>query len=148
MCQLICEIPEAHLANRQLQIEYIKQNNPKVAKITWQDHKPFNLFNFQKDKLPFNLPYRVTNKLKRTLQNNAGERYVQRNWELQFLGRANKNKLESYLFDPHFKNFVDTAVVERIYDKFKTEDQVFYSHAVSMLLTLSVWHDKNNFSSL
>jgi NH3-dependent NAD+ synthetase len=143
MCQLICEIPEAHLAKRLLQIEYIKQNNPKVAQITWQDHKPFNLYNYHRDKLPFNLPYRVTNKLKRTLQNNTGKKYVQRNWELQFLGRENEGNLKSHLFDPHFNNFIDTDVVKRMYDKFKTEDQVFYSHAVSMLLTLSVWYNKD-----
>ncbi len=142
MCQLICEIPEDHLADRKLQIEYIKQTNPEVAQITWQDQKPFNLFNYHKNKTPFNLPYKVTNKLKRVLQEKSGKKYVQRNWELQFLGAENKKKLESYLFRPGFADLVDKSLVKDIYQKFDTQDQVWYSHAVSMLLTLSVWHDR------
>lgn len=142
MCQLICEIPEDHLADRKLQIEYIKQTNPEVARITWQDQKPFNLFNYHKNKTPFNLPYRVTNKLKRVLQEKTGKKYVQRNWELQFLGTENKKQLESYLFHPRFTDFIDKSLVKDIYHKFNTQDQVWYSHAVSMLLTLSVWHNR------
>lgn len=142
MCQLICTIPEAHLADRKLQIEYIKRNNPRVAKITWQDQKPFNLTNFHKNKAPYNLPYRITDKLKRVLQEKTGKKFIQRNWELQFLGKENKKHLESYLFNNKFNEFVDQQVVKDLYHKFQTEDQVFYSHAVSMLLTLSVWNRK------
>lgn len=140
MCQLICEIPEEHLADRKLQIEYIKRNNPEVAKITWQDQKPYNLTNFYKNKAPYNFAYRVSNKLKRVLQEKAGRKFIQRNWELQFLGKDNEKQLESYLFDEDFKSFVDPSVVKDLYDKFKTKDQVFYSHPVSMLLTLSVFN--------
>lgn len=147
MCQLICEIPEEHLADRKLQIEYIKQNNPKVAKITWQDHKPFNLFNYHKNKSPLNLPYRISNKLTRILNEKMGSKYIQRNWELQFLGSENEARLQSHLFNSDFKGFVDTKVVKNMYDKFKFEDQVYYSHAVSMLLTLSVWYNSKNSTS-
>ncbi|MGB5982875.1 MAG: asparagine synthase-related protein [Nonlabens sp.] len=142
MCQLICEIPEDHLADRKLQIEYIKQTNPEVAKITWQDQKPFNLFNYHKNRMPLNLPYRVTNKLKRVLQEKSGKKYVQRNWELQFLGEENKKQLESYLFRPEFANFIDSGLVKNLYQKFENQDQVWYSHAISMLLTLSVWQSR------
>lgn len=140
MCQLICEIPEEHLANRQIQIEYIKQNNPKVARITWQDQKPFNLTNFHKNKVPFNLPYRISDKLKRILKEKTGKKYIQRNWELQFLGEENDSKLKAYLNDEKFLNFVDKGVVDNIYNSFKNQDAVYYSHAVSLLLTLSVWN--------
>ncbi|MFD0933324.1 asparagine synthase-related protein [Psychroflexus salinarum] len=143
MCQLICEIPEAHLADRQLQIEYIKRNNPEVAKITWQDQKPFNLMNFHNNKAPYNLPYRITDKLKRLLQEKLGKKFIQRNWELQFLGEANAKQLESYLFDQDFNSLVDPKVVKELYHKFQTQDPVFYSHPVSMLLTLSVWNRRD-----
>jgi hypothetical protein len=142
MCQLICEIPEAHLAKRQIQIEYIKQNNPEVARITWQDHKPFNLTNYHNNKAPLNLPYRVTSKLKRVLNEKIGKKYIQRNWELQFLDEANTKQLESYLWDEKFRGFIDPDVVNSLYHKFQTQDSVFYSHSVSMLLTLSVWYNK------
>jgi NH3-dependent NAD+ synthetase len=144
MCELICQLPEAHLANRKLQIEYIKQNNLQVAKITWQDQKPYNLTNFQKNKVPYNLPYRVVDKLKRVVQAKLGKKFIQRNWELQFLGTENERQLESYLFDSNFKDFVDPSLVKDLYTKFKTQDQVFYSHPVSMLLTLSLSHKFNN----
>jgi len=140
MCQLICKIPEAHLANRQLQIEYIKRNFPEVAKITWQDQKPFNLTNFQNNKAPYNLPYRITDKLKRVLQEKLGKKFIQRNWELQFLGKENEKQLESYLFDQDFITFIDPQVVKDLYHKFQTQDPVYYSHPVSLLLTLAVWN--------
>jgi len=143
MCQFICEIPEAYLADRKLQIAYIKKRNPKVANIPWQDHMPYNLYNYHKNKAPHNLPYRIKNKLKHASRALLGKKYIQRNWELQFLGKENDRRLREYLFQSNFLNFVGEAVVADIYKKFKSEDPVFYSHAVSMLLTLSVWHQKN-----
>jgi hypothetical protein len=140
MCQLICKIPEAHLADRQLQIEYIKRNHPEVARITWQDQKPYNLFNFHKNKAPYNLRYRIADKLKRVVQEKLGKKFIQRNWELQFLGEDNEKQLESYLFDQDFQTFIDPQVVKELYHKFQTQDPVFYSHPVSMLLTLSVFN--------
>ena len=140
MCEFICKIPEEHLANRRIQIAYVLQNNPKIAKITWQEQKPFNLTNFHKNKTPYNLPYRVTDKLKRIFEEKRGKKFIERNWELQFLGKENQSHLESYLFSDDFKNFIDPTVVKDIYQKFQTQDQVIYSHPVSMLLTLSKWH--------
>ena len=142
MCQFICEIPEAYLADRKLQIEYIKNRNPKVAAIPWQDHMPYNLNNYHKNRSPQNLPYRIKNKIKRETQAFFGKKYVQRNWEIQFLGEENDANLRDYLYRPEFLNFVGNEVVETLYHKFKTEDAVTYSHSVSMLLTLSIWNSK------
>ncbi|MEP5934969.1 MAG: asparagine synthetase B family protein, partial [Winogradskyella arenosi] len=96
MCEFICTVPERYLANRQIQIAYIKQHMEAVAKVTWQDQRPFNLLNYHYNKTPWNLPYRVYDKLKRSLHPNA---YIMRNWELQFLGAQNANHLEQYLFN-------------------------------------------------
>lgn len=140
MCQFICEIPEEYLADRKLQIAYIKNRNPKVAAIPWQDQMPYNLYNYHKNKAPYNLPYRIKNKLERKTQDLLGKKYIQRNWELQFLGKENDEKLRNYLYKPEFLNLVGKDLVDDFYNKFKTDDAVFYSHAISMLLTLSVWN--------
>ena len=148
MCQFICEIPEAYLADRKLQIAYIKNRNSKVAAIPWQDQMPYNLFNYHKNKFPQNLPYRVTNKIGRETRAILGQKYIQRNWELQFLGEENDRNLRSYLYQPEFIEFIGKEVVDNLYQKFKTEDAVFYSHSVNMLLTLSVWHQKDTRAKL
>ena len=41
MCEFICTVPEKYLSGRQIQIEYLKMRMPKLAKIAWQDHRPF-----------------------------------------------------------------------------------------------------------
>lgn len=138
MCEFICTIPEEYLADRKLQIAYIKQQNLEVAKITWQSEKPFNLYNFHVNKLPYNLPYRIFNKLQREVKSLIGKPFIQRNWELQFLGKENKKQLENFLFDDDFQKLVPKNVIEDIYHKFEMDDQVKYSHPVSMLLTLSL----------
>lgn len=144
MAQFICGIPEEFLEDRKIQIAYLKTQSPDVSKITWQAQKPYNLYTFQGNKPPYNLPYRVINKLGRMINAKQGKPYIQRNWELQFLGEANDVQLRSHLYDASFLDFVDKEVVNTIYGRFKTEDAVFYSHALSMLLTLSVWNKNFN----
>ena len=143
MCEFICTVPEEYLADRKLQIAYIKQQNPQLAKITWQDHKPFNLYTFEKNKAPNNLPYRIVSKLKREVKHKLGKPYIQRNWELQFLGMENDEKLQQWLFSENLHPFISKPLLARFYNNFKTVDEVKYSHPLSMLLTLAVW--RNNF---
>lgn len=141
MCEFICSVPEEYLAGRQIQIAYIKMRMPELAKLTWEAHRPFNLYNYKYNRLPWNLPYRVFNKLKKVL---SRKDFIQRNWELQFLGKANEENLRAYLFEnPHLEYLVSKKVITAIYEKFKQKDAVFYSHPVSMLLTLSVFASKN-----
>lgn len=139
MCAFICAIPEEYLADRRLQIAYIKAQNPELAKITWQDHKPYNLYTFEKNKSPNNLPYRVGNKLKRELKNKLGKPYIQRNWELQFFGMENDEKLQEHLFSENMHPFISKPLLAKFYNNFKNVDAVTYSHPLSMLLTLAVW---------
>lgn len=142
MCRFICEIPEEFLADRKIQIQYIKNRNPNLAKVQWQDHKPFNLYNYKENKFPRNLPYRIANKFKRETKALLGEKYIQRNWELQFLGAANDENLKRHLYSPDFKSFLKEDIIDNTYRKFKNDDAVFYSHGVSMLLTLSQWFER------
>jgi hypothetical protein len=141
MCEFICSVPERYLAGRQIQIAYIKQRMPTLAKLTWQAQRPFNLYNYRLNTLPWNLPYRVINKLQRTLTTKP---YIQRNFELQFLGANNDLALRKWLFsNPSLNALVPKTVVTDVYTSFKTVDMVGYSHAVSMLLTLSLFTHLN-----
>lgn len=141
ICEFICSVPEKYLAGRQIQIEYLKMRNPALAKITWQSQKPFNLYNYHLNKVPYNLLYRVFDKAKRTLNS---QKIIQRNWELQFLGAENEKQLKKWLFENEKMNAVLPKELSLdFYDKFLNEDSVYYSHAVSMLLTLSLFF-KNN----
>ncbi len=140
MCEFICSVPEKYLAGRQIQIEYLKRRNPQLAKITWQAQRPFNLYNYRYNKVPYNLPYRFFDKTKRTLN---PQKYVQRNWELQFLGEKNDRHLQNSLFgNDEMNRMIPKTLSLGLYNKFKTEDAVYYSHPVSMLLTLSMFFNK------
>ncbi|WP_430466465.1 asparagine synthase-related protein [Winogradskyella ouciana] len=139
MLEFICTIPEDYLAGRRLQIAHIKQNK-KLSKITWHEQKPFNLNNYQYNKAPYNLPYRVFSKLKREFNAMLGNPYIQRNFELQLLGTENDKQLQAYIFDSDFLSFIPRDVVQEFYTKFKNTDTVYYSTPISMILTMSLWH--------
>jgi hypothetical protein len=110
---------------------------PALAKITWQANRPFNLYNYKKNKFPYNLPFRVFDKLIRVVSN---KHFIQRNWELQFLGKNNQIQLEKWLLEnENFRMFVSPAIVQEFYTNFKNKDSVYYSHSLSMLLTLSLF---------
>src|SRR5690606_32648834 len=98
MCQFICKVPESYLAQRAIQIEYIKRRNRSLAKIVWHQEKPFNLHTYSYNKTPYNFPYRVFSKLHRMSKEVMNKPLVQRNWELQFLGESNQLQLKDYLF--------------------------------------------------
>ncbi len=141
LCEFICTVPEKYLAGRQIQIAYIKKRMPALAKLTWEAQRPFNLYTYKHNKFPWNLPYRLVNKIKRLTNSQP---YIQRNWELQFLGTNNDDALGTWLFgNPSFDTIVSKDVREYIYNMFKNKDAVFYSHSVSMLLTLSVFAKKH-----
>lgn len=139
MCEFICTIPEEYLADRKLQIAYIKQQSPDLAKITWEAQRPFNLYNFQNNKFPHNLPYRISNKLKQVIKEKLGRPFIQRNWELQFLGIKNDEKLQEHLFGENLNPILSKKLLLEFYNNFKVIDSVKYSHPLSMLLTFSVW---------
>lgn len=139
MCEFICTVPEEYLADRKLQIAYIKQQSPDLAKITWEAQRPFNLYNYQKNKFPNNIPYRISNKLRQVINGKLGRPFTQRNWELQFLGIKNDEKLQEHLFGGSLHPFLSKQLLVQFYNNFKTVDPVKYSHPLSMLLTLSVW---------
>ena len=139
MCKFICEIPEFLLKDRQIQIEYIKKTNPNVAKIVWQDAKPFNLFNYKLAKTILGLPYRIANKIHREFNQIRGINFTQRNWEIQFIGKENELKLNKHLFSNEVLSYVSIHTIEKIKDLFDNGNKIKYSNPISTLLTLSVF---------
>jgi hypothetical protein len=61
---------------------------------------------------------------------------VQRNWEIQFLEGSGKEQLKAHLFQ---NSIVPKELISDVYESFNQKDKVYHAHAVSMLLTLSVW---------
>lgn len=138
MCEFICTVPERFLAGRKIQIEYLKRRAPALARIAWQEHRPFNLFNYQWDNAPWNLPSRALNKLERVIKR---KKYVQRNWELQFLGEQNDMQLRARLFDGPHNRLIPKQLILDFYQRFTQIDPIYYSHSVSMLLTLGLFSE-------
>jgi asparagine synthetase B (glutamine-hydrolysing) len=137
LCEFICTVPEEHLAGRKIQIEYLKKRAPQLAALPWQQQRPFNLYNYSRNRAPWNLPYRIYGRLKRRLRSG---KYIRRNWELQFAGPENDARLRRRLFDePALSEWVPPELVREFYEKFTTRDAVRYAHSVSMLLTLSLF---------
>lgn len=137
MCEFICTVPEEYLAHRQIQIDYIKRNSPALAQLIWQAQRPFNLYNYHQNRMPWNLPFRIIDKLRRM---GNPKPYVQRNWELQFLGVQNDSQIRHWILEnSHFDALVPKAIRQDFYHLFKESDAVFYSHPLSMLLTLSLF---------
>ncbi len=137
MCQFICTVPEKYLAKRQIQIAYLKKRNPELAKITWQEQRPFNLYNYKWNHFPWNFPYRVSQKIKKDF---IVKNKVRNNYENQFLGKENDVELKKWLFENQkFKSFLDPEIVKEFYNGFKNENHLSYSHVISTLLTLSLF---------
>ena len=143
ICEFICKVPNEYLQDRKIQIQYIKYKTPKLAKISWQAYD-LDLYKFKY----FNSLYffrRVRRFLLRKILNffSISPSTVQRNWEIQFYGNENSTQLENWLFKKKYlKNLVSENLTREFYQKFKSINPVFYSHPISMLLTLSVWCEK------
>ncbi len=69
---------------------------------------------------------------------------IERNWELQFLGKENKNALEKWLFqNDGLHSIIPKKIISKYYKNFLDKDSIAYSHSTSMLLTLAVWSRYN-----
>ena len=86
----------------------------------------------------------IKNKIKNSWRETITQKpLIQRNWELQFLGKENDNNLSHWLLEnPQLYPLIPKEIIEEYYYKFKTEDSIYWSHAVSMLLTLSIKSNK------
>ncbi len=144
MCEFICTAPEQFLANRQLQLAYIKNQRQDLARITWQDHRPFNLNTYCYDTLPYNLPYRIWNKAQREVGSLLGQPHIQRNWELQFLGDENDLQLRHHLFGAQAIELLSEPLISKFYNIFRAGSYLEHAHPISMLLTIAQWNRQFN----
>ena len=140
MCKFICMVPEEFLSGRNIQIEYIKRQAPELARIPWQAYD-LDLYNYQHFNTIY-FPRRVYRYARRIIREKIIRipAMIQRNWELQFIGKENEQHLERWLFEtPELDELVPKQIIQDFYYRFKNIDPVKYSHPVSMLLTLAVW---------
>ncbi|MEO8664092.1 MAG: asparagine synthase-related protein [Ignavibacteria bacterium] len=145
MCKFICKIPEHLLNGRQIQINYIKMKNPGLAKIAWQNYEPLNLYNYKDFENTSRIPGRAIKKMNKMFKEKIlNKKNTTRNWEIQFTGESNDLNLRKYLFEnKNYSEFISPEITKTFYDKFKNEDSVYYSHPVSMLLTLAVFSKRS-----
>ncbi|MCB0448077.1 MAG: asparagine synthetase B family protein [Gelidibacter sp.] len=136
MCEFICTVPEHYLKDRQIQIAYIQRYSPELAKIEWQDQRPFHLNNYKYNKPPYNFPYKLKNKIKRELKSIIGKPYVQRNWELQFLGKENHKHLQNQLLNTGLEQWLPQKVIQNYCNAFINNPHL-NAHAINMLLVFS-----------
>lgn len=148
MLEFISSVPEKILDKRRIQIEYIKNNSFELSSIPWQEYD-LNLYQYQNfNSLYF--PRRVFRYSKRIIREKIMKKnkIIQRNWELQFIGKKNEDKLKEWLFETEeIKNIIPMKILKKYYTNFKEVDPIKYSHPISMLLTLAVWSKfywKNN----
>jgi hypothetical protein len=137
MCKFVMSIPEELLANRVIQIEYIKKFAPELAKVEWQEKSPYNLYDYHKHLTVHHLPNRVVQKAKRVLSN---KKLILRNWVLQYLGDSNRKQLEDFLFkDENFVKLFSKELLNKYLDNFYLDDHVKWSHPMSVLLNFSLF---------
>lgn len=144
MCKFICTVPERFLAERKIQIEYIKKYCPEIARISLQQYYPLNLYQHHWFRNPVYYPVRALRKMKRVLQRNLFNtpELIIRNWELQFLGDQNFIHLKKKLLDRRqLYKFIPQSIIKDYLEKFQA-DPVKYAFSISMLLTLVVFSER------
>lgn len=137
LADFFCTVPSEYVAGRRLQIDYLKRFAPDLARIKWQA-RDANLFSHRRSPL-WSFPKRALSKAARTL---SGKQAVERNWEVQFGGKAGRANLENWLTRRGLKvhEFVVPSRVQSLvndfYDRWPDPE---LGYTVSMLLTFSTW---------
>ena len=91
--------------------------------------------------MPYNLPYKVANKLKRELNRLIGKPYIQRNWELQFLGQDNGRNLRTVLQHSKLNDWIGKHLLNEYVESFYSKNPLEYAHGINMLLVLAKFHE-------
>ena len=132
---LFTTIPQDMLSQRKLQVAYIKQYYPSLAKITWQEYDA-DLYNYKRFSNR-NICYRVADKIKRTISNIPT---IQRNWEVFYMHPAGRKALENILLNNKMLQEIvpDSVVKELINDLYK-KPTAANGYTISMLLTFTLF---------
>ncbi len=127
-------MPPALLAQRKLQIEYLKRHAPDLAAVRWQAYDA-DLYRYRR----FNdlqVPRRALGWLKRRL--NIGATAPIRNWEVQLLGH--RPELEDTLLGPDspLPEMTSARAISQLLDDFYSNPSGANGRTVSILLTTAV----------
>jgi hypothetical protein len=134
--------PTAYVAGRRLQRDYLKRYAPDLAHIPWQATGR-DLFHDRGDSSA-DVLRRAVRKGRRLL---TGRRIIERNWEVQFLGRRGREGLSHWLTRPGMAlhEFVAPHAVEELLDAFGKDPWAEKrGYTVAMLLTFSAWLERQN----
>jgi len=85
----------------------------------------------------------LINKLEKLTNKLNGKTKIQRNWELQFVGKSNQENLLKHLASPSLQNLIPSSVINKYQAGFYGKDPLQYAHPVSMLLTISAFLNQN-----
>lgn len=130
-------VPTRVVANRHLQIEYLKRYAPDLAAVSWQVTGS-DLFRSKRNNA-WVLPRAAFQKGVRHL---TGRRVIERNWEIQFLDRQGRENLKDWLTSPGLQlhHFISPQTVNRLLDAFFMNPLAnHHGYTLSLLLTFSVW---------
>ena len=132
-------VPTAYVAGRRLQIDYLRRAAPDLARVPWQatGRDLFDDGGFS----PRVLTQRVARKARAVA---TGRRVLERNWEVQFLGRDGRAGLNEWLLRPgrRLHALVPAPAVADLLASFERDPWADKrSYAVAQLLTLSAWLD-------
>ncbi|MDZ4778972.1 MAG: hypothetical protein SGJ19_01810 [Planctomycetia bacterium] len=137
LADLFCTVPTQFVANRRLQVDYLKRCAPDLAGVTWQQHGR-NLFDYKRPDA-FRLVKRAWNKAAAVA---TRKQVTQRNWEVQFSGAAGRAgvahwlqrrglRLHEYVAPDH----IDALVSD--FNSRRPDGAIGYT--MCMLVTLSMW---------
>jgi asparagine synthase (glutamine-hydrolysing) len=130
-------VPSAFMIGRRLQIDYLKRFAPDLARVKWQPYDA-NLYNYQHYD-SWLLPRRAAKKAWRFL---AGQKTIERNWEVQFGGESGQAGLRHWLLRPGLRlhDLVSKKKIAALLESFRKEPlKQGRGYTVSMLLTFSAW---------
>ena len=136
LADFFSRLPTSYVADRKLQIDYLKHYAPELARVKWQPYDA-DLYHYQHFK-SWLLPKRAVKKLGSVL---SGEKIIQRNWEVQFLNPKGKLGLQDWLLSPglNIHSLVPRENLEIFINELYKLPDAANGYAASMLLTFSAW---------
>lgn len=133
-------VPSELVADRRLQIDYLKASAPDLARITWQATGS-DLYHAGSRGIAA-APGRIARRVRRLLGAKAP---VERNWEVQFGGQQGWESLRHWLVRPGLRlhDVTPSREVALLLDAFRANPlEEGRGYTVSMLLTLSAWLER------
>jgi hypothetical protein len=139
IAEFFSTVPSQYVANRRLQIEYLKLFCPKLARITWQEYDE-NLY-FYRIANSILLPKRIA---KAVWRHSFGRSGYSRNWEVQLLNDRGAGGLHYWLQRPGLRIFewFPPESIREVLERLHAAPDPSTGYTASMLLTFSVWLEK------